>query len=250
MADHLAPPARATTEKNRVDAAAAAIDASYEGAGDRLLRHAFDSIRPWLTGESCLELGPATGHETRLLRPLFAEIVAVDGSARFAKALADRYADDDGVTVVESLFETFSPGRTFDTVVAAHVLEHVEHPRDLLERCREWVGVDGRLVLQVPNALSFHRLAGTAMGMLSSPYELNDRDVTVGHRRVYDKDSLIAEVEACGFRVAEFRGSFAKFLSDGQMNSWFTDEMYAAYDAIGLQFQENSANISVLALPV
>lgn len=249
MNNNTADEAGTAGEKERVETASAAIGASYEGAGDQLLGFAFDSIRPWLTGRSCLELGPATGHETRLLRPLFENLVAVDGSSEFASALASEYSDDDGVTVVESLFEDYSPDRAFDCVVAAHVLEHVEDPRALLRKCRDWCGPHGRLIVQVPNAQSFHRLAGVALGALATPYDLNDRDVLVGHRRVYDRDSLSEAVAEAGFRVADFRGSFAKFLSDGQMNTFFTPEMFRAYAALGDQFQDHAANISILAVP-
>lgn len=236
-------------EKSRVETVSGAIAASYEGAGDRLLRFAFDGIRPWLQGVSCLELGPATGHETRLLRPIFEDLVAVDGSSDFVTALTAEYEADPGVTVVEALFEEYSPERAFDCIVAAHVLEHVEDPDMLLGKCREWCKPDGRLILQVPNARSFHRLAGVALGQLATPYELNDRDVMVGHRRVYDQESLSRAVEDAGFRILDFRGSFAKFLSDGQMNEVFTAEMFDAYNSLGEQFQENAANISVLAVP-
>ena len=52
---------------------------------------------------------------------------------------------------------SFSP-RSFDAIVALHVLEHCRDPRSVLVTLRDLLGDDGSLVVQVPDAASWEAL--------------------------------------------------------------------------------------------
>jgi SAM-dependent methyltransferase len=51
----------------------------------------------------------------------------------------------------------FSLNNKFDTVVMKHVLEHIEHPRSIIESIYNVLDDDGLVYIQVPNSLSFDR---------------------------------------------------------------------------------------------
>ena len=77
-----------------------------------------------------------------------------------------------GVDGHRELFEDFRPAEAFDVVVMEHVLEHVEDPVGILKLAKPWLAPGGQVVIGVPNAHSFHRLAAVKMGLLKDVYEL------------------------------------------------------------------------------
>lgn len=220
---------------------------TYGGAEGRCVEYGYESVRPWFNGSTCLELGPADGQLTSLLRSDFRSVVSVDGSQAFVDGLRATHGETDEHKIVYSLFEDFEPATPFDTIVAARIMEHVDAPVPLYERMKRWLAPGGVLIVQVPNALSFHRLLGVKLGALASPYELNERDHLVGHQRVYDRAQLEGELTAAGWTIAGFRGMFLKFLSNAQMDEFFSSEMLDALDALGADFPENASMISVVA---
>ena len=116
----------------------------------------------------------------------------------------------------------------------------------LLRRVSLWLKDDGRLLIGVPNAKSFHRLAAVKMGLLSNEYELNERDVALGHYRVYDLNSLTAHAEEAGLEVMEKGGVFLKFLSNAQIEEFFTEEMMEAFNSLSKEFYFNSAEVFIV----
>ena len=222
---------------------------SRVGFYSQLVGYGFRTILPHLHGTTCLELGPADGQMTGMLLERFARVVSVEGSRAYCDQLAERHRDDAGHEVVCSLFEDFTPAERFDTVLGTHVLEHVEDPVAVLGRARGWVAPGGRMVMLVPNALSLHRLVAVEMGMLDRPDALNDLDVRLGHRRVYDLDLLEAHVREAGWEVVASGGNFLKPLSNGQMEAWFTPEMLDGFHAVGRQFPRHAAEVFVVAEP-
>src|SRR5207302_938926 len=130
--------------------------------------------------------------------------------------LHDRFPTAD---IVCSLFEDYTPERTFDFIVMGHVLEHVADPVGLLRRARTWLSPGGCLFAAVPNANSIHRQAAVVMGLLSSIYELNEADVHHGHRRVYDRVALHRDFSDAGLEIAVWGGYWLKPLANAQLRS-------------------------------
>lgn len=222
---------------------------AYEGFNGRLVRYSFEALRPHFTGSSCLELGSADGQMTEMLLDVFERVTSVDGSPTYVEQVRERFADRDGLEVEESLFEDYSTSERYDTIVATHILEHVEDPVDVVRRARDWVAPDGRLVIAVPNALSIHRLAAVEMGLLGDPHELNERDERLGHRRVYDPDALRADLESAGWTVETSGGVFLKVLTNAQIEEWFTPEMEQGFYRLGERFPEHAAEIFAVCSP-
>ena len=207
-----------------------------------VLAYRFQVFEPYLVGQSCLELGPAEGVMTRLLLDHFEKVTVVDG----AVDLLNMIPDHPHLTKVHSLFEDFNPEGQYDTIVMDHVLEHVEDPNSLLYAVSKWLRASGRLLIGVPNARSVHRLVGVKMGLLKSPYELNERDLRVGHRRVYDVTELKLQVQQAGLRLLHSGGVLLKPLAYHQLAEIWTPKMLQAFLELGRDIPDIAAEMYVV----
>ena len=74
---------------------------------------------------------------------LFGHSYVVDASPKLLSHV--KAANGDDVTTYNSLFEDFTPldGHKFNTVIATHILEHVDNPvRVLKKHVNGWLRVD------------------------------------------------------------------------------------------------------------
>lgn len=186
-----------------------------------------------------MELGPGGLSRATALLEIFETVTVVDGS----EELLAKIPPLPGITKVQSLFEEFGPEERFDCILADHVLEHVEDPLKVLRRIKSWLAPGGVVIIGVPNGNSSHRLAAVKMGLLSSQFDLNERDHILGHRRVYSLPRLEKEVDRCGLRVVESAGVFLKPFSNNQINDFFSEEMILGFYKLGKEFPDIAAEI-------
>jgi trans-aconitate methyltransferase len=218
---------------------------SDDGFNARLIDYRFRAIRPFLAaGDRCVELGSADGRMTEQLARCVGSLVAVDGSELYVASLRHRLPH---VTAVCALFEEFAPDDPVDVAVMAHVLEHVADPVSLLARVRSYLAPGGRVIATVPNADSLHRHVGVAMGLLGQVTELNDADRRIGHRRVYTRSALVADLRAAGLEVEHLGGVFLKPLSNAQIEEQWPVELQDAFFEAGKRYPELCAEILAVA---
>jgi len=210
----------------------------------KLVEQGFKTFKPYFNGTSCLELGPATGYMTKFLINEFQSLTVVEG----AKSLLDKIPNYPNLTKINCLFEEYNPNVKYETIIMNHVLEHIEKPIELLKKINNWLTNDGVLIIGVPNAKSFHRLAAVQMGLLISEYQLNQRDIDLGHYRVYDMDLLKIHVMAANYSIIKEGGIFLKFLSNKQIENYFDDEIINAYFKLADNFYYNSAEIYLVLI--
>ena len=84
----------------------------------------------------------------------------------------------------ESIEDASSASLNYDLTTILGVLEHLDDPKDFLNQVAEIINTK-YIYITVPNALSFHRLMGVELGLLSDPYELHEGDLSIGHKRVW-----------------------------------------------------------------
>ncbi len=214
-----------------------------QGFMGRLACYGFQSLRPYFVGSKCLELGPGDGPMTRMLLDAFQSVTCVDGSPSFCQKLRDSFGDFKGFKVECSLFEKYCAPSPFNTILAAHVLEHVEDPVHVLQRIKGWLSQEGVLLVLVPNTFSFHRLAAVKMGLLSAPEQLNELDHRLGHRRVYNLKLLLEHLNSAGWEVQTTGGVFFKVFTNQQIENWFTEPMMDGFYELGKDFPAYAAEI-------
>lgn len=100
-----------------------------------------------------------------------------------------------GVTVLKSELDSADlPSRSFDAITLIHVLEHVSSPRAVISTCERVLGVDGVLVVAVPN---FDSPTRRFFGRLWYPLDVPR------HLTHFNLESLTALLNREGFRIVD-----------------------------------------------
>lgn len=216
-----------------------------EGFNSTLLKLRYSHLSRYFKGDSCLELGPADGEGTKILLKYFKKVVAVDGSKKLINK-AKKEIKSKKVVLINSYFENLDLEEKFDTIMMAHVLEHVKNPVLVIKIATKFLKKDGIIIVDVPNALSIHRQVGVLMGMLKSEYELNKQDLSIGHKRVYNMQKLVKDITLGGLRVKNKGGIFLKPFSNAQMEKILSKKRIEAFSLMGIKFPEIAAEIYVV----
>lgn len=212
---------------------------NYTDFNGWLISKRYELLSKYFCGRSCVELGCGDGSGTGFLADHFDELTVIDGSSVALEKAGKLF----GVKTVHSFFEDVEVSEKYDTVVLAHVLEHVDNPMDILWKAREFVRPGGVLIVDVPNGDSLHRQLGVEMGMLSERTELNETDISLGHQRVYTYDSFKEELSVLDANVAIFGGMFIKLLSNAQTEQVFDAEQLEAMFDVGVNNPRIAAEI-------
>ena len=195
-------------------------------------------------GARVLELGHGDGLMTAALRSAGIDAELLEGSPLLC-ARADQA--NPGLPIHCAMFETFTPRRPYDAILALHVLEHVDDPVSLLRRLATWLRPGGTLVIVVPNRASMHRRIALSMRLITALDDLSPRDHLVGHRRVYDLDALRRHVATAGLVVDRSFGAFLKTLPNSMMLD-HPDTLLTAIDDVSASLPpEMLANIGLVA---
>jgi 2-polyprenyl-3-methyl-5-hydroxy-6-metoxy-1,4-benzoquinol methylase len=231
-------------EKKRLERASKFYLQDQLSIDRKLVLRRYRATKSYFRGKSALEMGPAEGLMTEKLLSDFESVTIVEGS----RALLGAIPCHPRLRKIHSLFEEFSPQDQFDTIIMDHVLEHVEDPVRLLSLAGSWLVPNGIIIAGVPNANSLHRLAAVKMGLLKSTNQLNDRDISQGHRRVYSVDEFRNDFMSAGLTVIQkLGGVFLKPLSHSQIEETWTDPMIEAFFDLGEEFPDLAADIYIVA---
>lgn len=197
-----------------------------------------------LEDKTCiLELGYGDGIISQALAERGCNFEIIEGSPKVIELARANLPD---VPITQTLFENFSPDKTYDCVLALHVLEHVDNPVTLFERMKSWLTPKGTIVLIAPNRNSLHRQLAVRMGLQPALDSLSPRDEIVGHQRVYSHDTLRADAEAAGLTVTESTGFFLKPLPNSMMLSFDRRLLRAMNDISPTLPEELLANIGMV----
>lgn len=98
-----------------------------------------------------LELGPATGYMTRVLRDRGCTVVGIELESEMAKVAA-QYCERIVIGDLDELDLDAELGADrFDVIAAADVLEHLKDPLSVLRRLRKFLKPGGHFVVSLPN---------------------------------------------------------------------------------------------------
>lgn len=217
-----------------------------KGFNSTLLKLRYNYLSKYFKGQTCLEMGSADGEGTKILLKHFKRIVAVDGSKRLLDK-AKEEINNKNVMFVHSYFENLELYDKFDTVILAHILEHVNDPVSVLKTASKYLNKNGVILVDVPNAMSLHRQVGVLMNLLKSEYDLNTADMSIGHKRVYDMNLLSKDILSAGLKIKNKGGIFLKPFSNAQMENILSKKGIMAFNLMGLRFPDIAAEIYIVA---
>jgi 2-polyprenyl-3-methyl-5-hydroxy-6-metoxy-1,4-benzoquinol methylase len=167
--------------------------------------------------ENILDLGYGDGRYLSAMSN-FSSMTILEGSKLLCEKAAKHAASmGSKIEIINCFFEDFNSVEKFDVVIASHVLEHVNNPKEILVKMRALLRPGGKMIVIIPNQGSLHRRLGLEMGMQKTLDELSPRDHQVGHQRVYSLELILRELVNAGYVVNLSRGFFVKSLSNSQM---------------------------------
>lgn len=137
--------------------------------------------------DEILEVGAGTGYYTFEMARLVRQVTALERAAGMTAILKKRIAlsDAPNVTVVDCDFFSYSPGKTFDAVIAIGVLDSIVEWRAFLDHC---LSLAGRCVIFTIPRSSFwagiHSFFGGAIGVNVRVYKPEDLTRHLGRHRL------------------------------------------------------------------
>jgi methionine biosynthesis protein MetW len=158
-------------------------------------------------GARVLDVGCGTGSVSRLVRDVRrAHVVGVEPNAERARVAAER-----GIPVVAGTFDDEVVRRhgTFDVVLFADVLEHLEDPAAALRQVRGALAPGGRVLASIPNVAHWSVRLALLLGRFDyQPTGIMDAT----HLRWFTRASVVRLFAAAGYEVREMRHSAGMFL--------------------------------------
>ncbi len=200
------------------------------GVNQKYNQFAIQEIIPFCKGPYILEMGCGRGLWTEALIESFQQITIVEMSKFLIEEIQKKFGNK--LICHNCAFEDFQTEVKFDTILLAHILEHVCDPVALLKKSSGWLKANGIIIVVVPNAGSLHRRVGVSMGILKRIDAIAESDKLIGHRRVYTYTKLTDDIKSSGLKIVRLGGIALKPLSNVQMEA-YPDKLLNAYFKIG-----------------
>jgi 2-polyprenyl-3-methyl-5-hydroxy-6-metoxy-1,4-benzoquinol methylase len=226
------------------------INNYYTPFHSKLLEYTRGRIKKFYTSGNCLVCGPSIkGEIEKDLINYYDKIVCVDKE----KAVLDelkRNIKSDKFEYIEKSFYSLEPkifdDLRFDTILALHVLEHLESPVSFLKILKYLLKDKGKIIIITPNAESLHRYLEVKMGAIDTIYSLGENDLKVGHRRVYDMDLLETTIIDAGLEVYDAGGILVKPFHNDLMQT-LPNDILDGLNKMSDEFSVNCADIFMVA---
>jgi len=144
-----------------------------------------------------------------------------------AKNIANEFSGRGKVHVYEGFFEEQKclKNKEFDFIVCSSLLHEVTDESNFLFVLKDIAKEATVIHINVPNALSLHRLIAKEMGLIQDIHELSATNTTLQQREVYDIQSLSKKVEQAGFEILSAGSYFIKPFTHKQMDEMIEREI-------------------------
>ena len=147
----------------------------------------YSYFRPFLDKKkNILDIGSGTGVSCILLEKKGYNVTGVDPDPKNAQLINSKLKKG---KCINSYFEELKIENKVDVVWLTHVIEHLEQPDILLEKCKEWIVPDGIVCIAVPDCGNPNMLNHS----LNNPY----------HVYHFSKNSLKQLFEKSGYDVIQ-----------------------------------------------
>ena len=126
----------------------------------------YSYFRPFLDKKkNILDIGSGTGVSCILLEKKGYNVTGVDPDPKNAQLINSKLKKG---KCINSYFEDLKIENKVDVIWLTHVIEHLEQPDILLEKCKEWIVPDGIICIAVPDCGNLNMLNHS----LNNPYHV------------------------------------------------------------------------------
>lgn len=193
--------------------------------------------------DSILELGLGHGYTSVIFNEIFTHHTIIEGSEKIIEQFKQKYINLN-IDIKHQWFETFETNKKFDVIIMGFILEHVNNPKEILEKYKQFLSPNGQLFIAVPNAKSLNRRYGLEMGLINNIYDLNKNDIALGHLRQYSLETLNKEVIESGYKIVHTEGIYLKPLPLSVLQTLenFEENLNAMLE-VGIEFPDISVAI-------
>lgn len=169
-----------------------------------------------------LEIGCGMFPFFECLREDFDSYVVVEPSKVFVENARNRTVNRlKKIEVIEGYFEDEShklSERKFDFIICSSLLHEVPDADCLLNAIYKVAHQNTIIHINVPNAMSMHRLIAKEMGLIDDGFQKSSNQKELQQRDIYDMQTLKEEVIKNGFCVMDEGSYFIKPFTHYQMN--------------------------------
>lgn len=168
----------------------------------------------------------------------FDHYLIVEPSAVFAEHAREKASHLSNVEILEGFFEEQYSNlldKKFDFIICSSLLHEVQDDKKLLLAIREAANENTLIHINVPNALSMHRLIAKEMGLIEHLYQKSENQKELQQRDVYDIQTLERVMEESGFNVIDKGSFFIKPFTHSQMDKMLKSEIINHEVIAGLQ---------------
>ncbi|MBE5923202.1 MAG: class I SAM-dependent methyltransferase [Lachnospiraceae bacterium] len=106
---------------------------------------------------------------------------------------------------------------SFDFIICSSLLHEINDPSCMIGDIADISNKDTLVHINVPNALSLHRILAKEMGIINDVHEMSDRNRLYQQNTVFDLNTLKELVDSAGFDVLDEGSFFIKPFSHEQM---------------------------------
>lgn len=173
---------------------------------------------------------------------LFEKIVVIEPSEIFfkhAQNLADQMTEQKKICVINKTVEEVADQLDieFDMIICSGLLHEIEDPKIFLTLIKRLCTKITVLHLNVPNAMSLHRLLAYEMGLIEDVHHMSERNYQLQQNQVFDAERLEKLIESVGFKVISQGTYFCKPFTHDQMQQlqkigFLTEQMLEGLDRL------------------
>jgi 2-polyprenyl-3-methyl-5-hydroxy-6-metoxy-1,4-benzoquinol methylase len=150
-----------------------------------------------------------------------------------AKAFYDKCVNDiknynnaSNILPINATAEEFDCEEKFDFIIISGLLHEVAKPAEILQSIKKLCTTDTVIHINVPNALSFHRLLALEMGLIERLHQKSDTQIRLQQHHTFDKDLLEELVTSCNFHILESESYIIKPFTHKQMKALLDSDLF------------------------
>ena len=152
----------------------------------------------------------------------FKEYTLVEPGEKAYNFVKEKAKDNKNIVCIKNFFEDSYENlcnKEFDYIISTGVLHETPQPAKFLKTIKNLSHSKTEVYLNVPNALSMHRVIAKEMGLIETIYEKTERNILLKQNKIFDRQSLVDLIKDVipGVKILACKSFFLKPFTHSQM---------------------------------